>query len=163
MGTAYYWRGDNAKAVEAYERAIKLSPNRPDPYANLGDALTKLGKKDRATENYRHAIEQVEKLLAVKSNDPLNLASLALFQAKLGQRAAAEASIARAIGLSAQDGEVLYVRAVLFALGGNTAAACTAIDDALAHGKSAIEVRYADELRPLKGCPAYDRLVGPGK
>lgn len=163
MGTLYYWRGDNAKAVGAYERAIALAPNQPDLYANLGDALQKLGQTGRAADNYSRAVEEVRKLLAVKENDPLNLAALALYQAKLGQRAAASASISKAGGLSPQDGEVLYISAVVHALAGEVPAACGAIAEALAHGKSAEELRHADELNSLRGCPAYDRVMAPGK
>jgi serine/threonine-protein kinase len=163
MGTLHYWRGDNVKAAAAYRRAIQLDPNQPELYANLGDALQKLGQPDRAAEQYRRAIVEVRKALQVNANDPLNVAGLALYQAKLGMKDAAASSIELASTLSPQDGEVLYVRAVVHALAGNIAAACEATGAALAHGKSAEEVRLADELKSLKGCPAYDRLLAPGK
>ena len=163
MGTLHYWRGDNVKAAAAYRRAIELAPNQPELYANLGDALQKLGQPDRAAEQYRRAIVEVRKALQVNANDPLNVAGLALYQAKLGMRDAAASSIELASTLSPQDGEVLYVRAIVHALAGNTAAACEATGAALTHGKSAEEVRLADELKSLKGCPAYDRLLAPGK
>jgi tetratricopeptide (TPR) repeat protein len=158
MGTLYYWRGDNAKAAAAYQHAIDLSPNHPDLYANLGDAMQKLGQSGQAADNYRRAIVETRKALEVKPNDPLNLAALALYQAKLGKRNEAASSIELASTLSPQDGEVLYVRAVVHALAGDVTAACTAIGDALQQGKSPEEVWRADELKSLKGCPAYDRL-----
>jgi serine/threonine protein kinase/tetratricopeptide (TPR) repeat protein len=163
MGTLHYWRGDNKQAVDAYERAIALAPNQPELYANLGDALQRLGQSSRAAENYRRAIEQVQKLLAIRERDPLNLAALALYEAKLGRRAPAAASIRQAAALSPQDGEVLYVRAVVHALAGESRAACGALAEALVHGKSEVEVRHADELKVLKGCPAYESIIGPAK
>jgi eukaryotic-like serine/threonine-protein kinase len=163
IGTIHYWRGDNAKAIAAYERAIVLAPNRPDLYANLGDVLRKTGQSARAADNYRRAIVEARKALSVNANDPLSVAGLALYQAKLGLKDAAASSIELASTLSPQDGEVLYVRAVVHALAGNTSAACEATGAALAHGKSAEEVRRADELKSLKGCPAYDRLLAPAK
>jgi tetratricopeptide (TPR) repeat protein len=163
MGTAYYWSGDFAKAADVYERAIALAPHRPDLYANLGDAHQRLGRKDRALANYRRAIDEVQKLLAVKANDASNLASLALYQAKLGQQAAAAGAVAKAVALSPQDGDVLYVRAVVHALGRDNAAACAALESALANGASTEVIRHADELKPLKGCAAYDRVVDVGK
>jgi len=163
MGTIHYWRGDHLKAVAAYERAIALAPNQPDLYANLGDVLRKIGRGARAADQYRHAIGEARKLLAVKANDPLNVAALALYQAKLGLKDAAASSIGLASTLSPQDGEVLYVRAVVHALAGKTTFACEAVTEALARGKSAEEVRRADELKSLKGCPAYDGLLAPRK
>lgn len=161
MGTLHYWQGDNVKAAAAYQRAIDLAPNEPELYANMGDALQKLGQAERAAGQYRHAIVEIRKLLAVKPNDPLNVAALALYQAKLGLKDAASSSIELASTLSPQDGEVLYVGAVVHALAGDARAACDATAAALAHGKSAEEVRRADELKSLKGCPAYDRLPAP--
>ena len=163
MGTVHYWLGDYAKALDAYQRAIALAPNQPELYGNLGDVLHKLAQPARAAENYRRAIDEVQKLLAVNANDALNLASLALYRAKLGQRTEASASIDRATALSPDHGEVLYVRAAVHALAGDRGAACEAAAAALAHGKSAEEVRRADELKSLKGCPAYDRLFVTAK
>ena len=163
MGTLYYWRGEHGKTVEAFEQAIALAPNKPDLYANLGDALKKLGQSGRAADSYRRAIEQVRKLLTVNEHDPLNVAALALYQAKLGQGTMAEASITKAVGLSPKDGEVLYVRAVVYALAGDTSNACGAIAEALAHGKSAEEIRHADELTTVHGCAAYDRVIAAGR
>lgn len=163
LGTIHYWRGETAKAIAAYERAIALAPNQPDLYANLGDVLRKTGQSARAADNYRRAIVEARKALSVNANDPLSIAGLALYQAKLGQKDAAASSIELASTLSPEDGEVLYVRAVVHALAGNTAAACEATGAALTHGKSAEEVRRADELKSLKGCPAYDHLAASAK
>ena len=163
IGTIHYWRGDNARAIAAYERAIALAPNRADLYANLGDVLRKTGQGARAADNYRRAIVEARKELSVNANDALSVAGLALYQAKLGLKDAAASSIELASTLSPEDGEVLYVRAVVHALAGNTAAACEATGAALAHGKSAEEIRRADELKSLKGCPAYDHLAAPAK
>ena len=127
MGTLYYWRGEYARAVDAYERAIALAPKEPDLHCNLGDAYRRLGRNDRARASYRQALDEVQKLLAVTANDAPNLAALALYQAKLGQRAEAAGSIAKAVALSPKDGDVLYVRAVVHALGRENAAACTAL------------------------------------
>jgi serine/threonine-protein kinase len=159
MGTLYYWRGDYTKAVDAYEKAIALAPHQPEVHGNLGDALQRLGRSREAEASYQRALEGVRRLLAVKSNDPSNLAALGLYQAKLGQRAAAAASIAKAEAASPDDGDVLYVSALVHALAGERDAACTALTAALAKGASAEVVRRADELRPLRGCAAYKGVV----
>jgi len=136
-----------------------VAPQQPEVHANIGDALQRLGRNREAQASYQRALEGVQRQLAVKSNDPLNLAALGLYQAKLGQRAAAAASIGKAEAASPDDGDVLYVSALVHALAGRRDAACTALTAALAKGASAEVVRRADELRPLKGCAAYEGVV----
>ena len=159
VGTSYYWQKEYALAAKAYRRAIALAPNEPEPYANLGDALQRLGQRERAAENYRRAVQEVRKQLTVKEKDPQALASLALYQAKLGERTAASAAIEEASRLSPADGEVLYVRAIVHALAGDARGACKYTAAALTSGKSPEEIRQTDELKSMKGCGAYDQVV----
>ena len=160
MGTILYWEGDYARAAEAYQSAIALAPHNPELHANVGDAQQKLGLRDEALVSYRRAIDEMKAQLAVNDRDPTNLAVLGMYQAKVGDRPAAEASIGQALALSPDDGDVLYNRAIVHALAGETSQACAALERALARGASAELVRRADELKSLKGCTAYDRLSG---
>jgi serine/threonine-protein kinase len=163
MGTVLYWQGNYAEAAEAYERAIDLAPNEPDLHANLGDAQQKLGRRDEAVASYRRAIDEVSQLLEVNDRSAANLGILALYHAKTGNRAAAEATIQKALAISPQDGDVLYNRAIVHALAGNSVEACTALGQALARGVSAVIVRHTDELKTLAGCPAYDGIVSAAR
>jgi serine/threonine-protein kinase len=160
LGTVLFWQGEYAKAADAYQQAVNLAPNQPDLHANLGDALTKLGRQDAAVASYRRAIEEVKKLLAVNDKDALNLALLGMYQAKVGNRTAAEAAIRQAVTLSPEDGDVLFNRAIVHALGGQLNQACSVLDQALARGASAEIVRRTDELKTLNGCSAYDKVTG---
>ncbi len=160
IGTILYWQGDYAKAAEAYEHAIRLSPNQPRLHGNLGDALQELGRRDEALRSYRRAIEEVSRLLGVNEKDTANLALLALYRIKIGERAAAEEAIGRALAISPSDGAVLYHRAIVHALGGDASKACVALEQAVARGASAEIIRHADELKSLKGCATYDRISG---
>ena len=159
LGTVLFWQGEYSRAADAYQHAIGLSPNQPDLHGNLGDALTKLGRRDDAVNSYRRAIEEVTKLLAINDKNAPNLAVLAMYQAKIGNWAAAETAIQRALAVNAEDGDVLYNRAIVHALGGQLDQACSALDLALARGASEEIVRRAYELEALRGCPAYDRTV----
>lgn len=160
LGTVFYWQGDYAKAAEAYEHAIQLAPNEPELHANLGDAQRKLGRPEEAAASYRRAIGAMRALLAVNEADAVNLGVLATYHAKLGDRPAADAAIARAVALNGEDADIQYNRAIVSALAGDAAQACTALEQALAKGASSEIVRRSDELRSLKGCAAYDRLSG---
>jgi serine/threonine-protein kinase len=159
MGTLYYWRGDYAKAADAYQRAIQLVPNNPKYYVNLADAQIHLGRRPQAMGNYRHALQEANKLLAVNAQDTDILTSLALSQAKLGEVTAAQATVLKALTVNAQDGDLLFVRAQIEAIAGKNDAACDGVRDAFAHGKNAEDIRHADEFRGLKGCAAYDRVA----
>ena len=159
VGTVLFWRGNYTGAADAYTRAIALAPHQPDLHANLGDALLKLGRRKEALQSYRRAIAEVTALLGVNSKDAQNLAVLALYRAKAGDRAAAEDAIAKALAASPDDGDVLYNRAVVHALGGRTEDACAALGKAIERGASVQIIRYADELKTLKGCAMYDKIA----
>jgi eukaryotic-like serine/threonine-protein kinase len=163
MGTLYYWRTDYAKAADAYARAIQLSPGNPKGYGNLADTQLHLGRRQEAVASYRRAVDEARKLLAVNPRDTDILASLALYQAKLGDRAAAGDTARKALAINPQDGDLLFIRAQVHALAGEHDAACDGVREALAHGKNAEEIRRADELKGLKRCAAYDGLAAGDK
>ena len=81
-----------------------------------------------------------------------------MYQAKVGNRAAADAAIQKAVALNPEDGDVLYNRAIVHALGGQLDQACSVLTQALARGAPPEIVRQAYELKSLNGCPAYDKV-----
>ena len=159
IATIHFWEGDYAKAAEAYQQALDLAPSRPTFHMNLGDVLHKLGRRDAARASYERAVQLLRQQLAVNEDDGENLSLMAMCLAKLGDRPAADAAAARALKVNPKDGDVLYSAAVVDALAGRSAPACDRLTDALTQGASPEVVRHADELRALKGCPAYDRIV----
>ena len=68
--------------------------------------------------------------------------------------------MSRALALNPGHSDVLLNGAIVHALAGNLTDGCTLIERALASGASPEIVRRTDELRPLKGCAAYDRVSG---
>lgn len=159
IGTIHFWEGEYAAAAAAYRRAIALTPGSPGLHANLGDTLLKLGQRDEARASYEHAVREVRGLLAVNAKDAQNLARLALYLAKLGDRAAADDALASALAVNAADGLVMYHGALVDALASRHAAACDKVATAVSLGASTEIVRRADELRGLRGCEAYDRVM----
>ena len=158
IGVILHWQGDYAGAVSNYERAVALPPNEPQLFANLGDALVKLGQQERARASYRKAVDLATNLLTVNSEDAATLAGRATYHAKLGRHADAGADIEKALNLSKDDGQVLYSLAVVHALAGRPDRSCEALAQALAHGASKVEARNADEFQVLKDCAAYRSL-----
>ncbi len=77
--------GDTVGAIEAYETAVKLDPQRFDALSNLGAAYVQLGRYDEGIVQYRKALEVAPQLTAVR----LNLA-LALYKSARIPEAAGE-------------------------------------------------------------------------
>jgi eukaryotic-like serine/threonine-protein kinase len=159
IGTIHFWEGEYAKAAEAYRRAIVLAPTVPLYHGNLGDSLLKLGRRANARASYATAVREVRGQLAVHEKDAQNVARLGLYLAKLEDRAAADEAITSALALNADDPKVMYTAALVDALAGRQADACERLGKAVALGKSREVVRRADELRPIRGCETYDRIV----
>jgi Tfp pilus assembly protein PilF len=57
MGSAYNDKGDKDKAIECYEKAIEIKPDKHEAFNNMGLAYSNKGDKDKAIECYQKAIE----------------------------------------------------------------------------------------------------------
>ncbi len=58
LGLAYFRLGDNVRATKSFEKALILEPRRSSgPYTQLGHLYLAQGKKDRAVEAFKKAIE----------------------------------------------------------------------------------------------------------
>jgi len=57
LGAAYRDLGDDAKARESYDQALRLNPNQFNAYLGLGRLLERQGKLDEAIANYSRSIE----------------------------------------------------------------------------------------------------------
>jgi tetratricopeptide (TPR) repeat protein len=59
--------GDNARAIEDYDRAIKLAPDYASAYQNRGAAHEALGNREAAIRDYRAALRLDPKLEEVRA------------------------------------------------------------------------------------------------
>jgi serine/threonine protein kinase/tetratricopeptide (TPR) repeat protein len=159
LGTIYYGEGRLDEAAEAYREAIKLRPNRALYHRNLGDVYQKQGRSPDAVVEYREAARLTEDALKVNPNDARTIAQLALYEAKIGQRAEAEVLIARALAMNPADGELWFRRAAIFALRGNPKSALDALAEAVAKGFARDLIREDDDLASLRSMPAFQSLV----
>jgi Flp pilus assembly protein TadD len=99
----------------------------------------------------------------VNPRDARALALQALCEVKLGLSAEAGRDIENAIKLAPTDKEVLYKKAVIRTLTGDSAGALQSLADALAHGYSATLVQSDRDLRTLRSTPEFKRLVGTSR
>ena len=56
LGTAYRDLGEDAKARDSYDEALRLNPNQFNAYLGLGRLLEKQGKLEDAISNYRRSV-----------------------------------------------------------------------------------------------------------
>src|SRR4029453_12991658 len=136
MGTIHYGHGDFRKAVKAYRQAIALRPNSATTHRNLGDSLSRLGRKAEALAAYRKAVELSEADLMVNPTNPRLAATLAVYLQKAGDVQRAESRIQDALSKAPKDIEVLYGAAVIRALNGRREEAMALLERAVAGGYS---------------------------
>jgi tetratricopeptide (TPR) repeat protein len=58
LGATQLLNGDFLAAVETLEQAIRLNPDLEQNQLNLGLAMEKLGKPDKAIKHYQKCLEQ---------------------------------------------------------------------------------------------------------
>jgi tetratricopeptide (TPR) repeat protein len=69
-----YWQGQYQQSVSLYEQAIKLMPETPDGYGELGNVHYAQGEWDKAGESlYQAAIRLLDKGRTDKANNLLSI------------------------------------------------------------------------------------------
>ena len=159
MGTIYYGQGEFAKAANAYEAALLIRPLGAVTHRNLGDAYTRLGRKDDALRAYRNAVTRAEAEVAVSPSDARALARLAVYQAKAGDDASARKSLAAAETLAAADGQVQLRAGVVHALAGRNEQALDALQRAIANGIPPRSIETEEDFERLRSLPRYAVMV----
>jgi serine/threonine protein kinase/Flp pilus assembly protein TadD len=142
-------------ALTDYGRAARLDPRDHLIQRNIGDCYTMLGNAAKAKESYGQAAHLLSALLETNPQDGFGWANLAFYHAKVGDRAGAEADMAKAKALAANDvaSRFMIVQA-LEVLGRKTEALkilLECMDDKL----SPAEVDLALDLKDLRNAPAY--------
>lgn len=57
MGSSYLESGDHARAIDCYQRALEIKPDKHEAYYNMGYAYNKLGDHAKAIDSYQRAVE----------------------------------------------------------------------------------------------------------
>ena len=160
MGALYHERGDYAKAVEAYRRALEQRPNAAATHRNLGDSLSRLGRATEAQAAFRRASELAEAARVVNPADVQNLASLAVYLQKVGDGDTARIRLEDALRRAPADPQVWHRAALVHAMAGRTDDALDALGRALELGYSRTDAAKADEFASLRDLTRFKALVG---
>ncbi len=160
LGTLYFFLGRYADAVPVMEKAAQLAPTQFLPWGNLADAYRWApGMTGKAAPAYQKAIELAEKQLEVNPNDFQIRASIAVYQAKLGNKNPALSQINRALKQASGNVNVLFKSAIVYELCGDRTLALRQHDSAIKGGYSVQEVEGEPEFARLRMDPFYSRLL----
>ncbi len=160
LGTIYYFLDRCAEAVPLMERASELAPKSEQMWGNLGDAYACAGgPQDAATSAYRRAVQLGLQRLDVNPNDGETLSVVALYQAKLGDKAKALANIRKARRIAPASRKVMWESALVYELAGDRNEALTALTGAIHGGQPLDEVRGEPALAKLRADPRYQKLM----
>lgn len=162
LGGIYYWSGDYLQASAQFENAIKMAPENSRFWGDLADSYRWVPRlSPKAPDTYRHAIDLIQREIAVNPLDAQLRSRLATSWAALGRRQEAILEIQEAIRLAPHDGLVLYHSALVYEQAGERYRALLALRAALRAGFPADKARRALPLETLREDPRYRRIVDP--
>jgi serine/threonine protein kinase/tetratricopeptide (TPR) repeat protein len=159
LAYSYYETGRYDDALNAYQESIKRDARRPAAHRNIGDVYARLGRSAEARQSYEAAIEVANALLKVNASDAATIALVALCEAKLGRRLAAERHAAEALSLTPKDMEVTVRNAEVYAILRQPSRAIGHLRTAIGLGYERHTLNSNDELRTLANEPAFKELI----
>jgi tetratricopeptide (TPR) repeat protein/TolB-like protein len=159
LGTALYSEGRLDEAVHAFGEAVRLEPRSPANHRNLGDAYQRLGRTEEARRSWSEAVRLCREALRVDPRSAETLGQLAVYEAKLGQYASAEAHARRALELAPGDPDAHFRAAVVHALGGKADPAVAALAQAFERGYSRSVAVEEEDLASLRRRSDFQSLV----
>ncbi len=159
MGGLLHERGDFAKAVDAFMRALEQRQNSAATHRNLGDSLLRLGRVVEAKAAFRKAADLAEAARVVNPTDVQNLASLAVYLEKAGDDERARQWLDEAARRAPADPQVWHRAALVHALAGRPDEALEALGRAVSLGYSRADAAKADEFTRLREMPRFKALV----
>jgi len=162
LGTACFHMGRYDEAIAAYKTAIDLKPRDDLYHRNLGDAYLRVGREQDAKDQFSIASDLLREHLTINPANAELLGLLAVCQAKLGQAQDALSSIDKATTLEPRNTTLMYYRAVVHSLIGDTEKGLEHLEQALAHGYSRPEAERDPDLEALRTSAQYNAILSTG-
>jgi len=159
LSAVYFFLKQYNDAVEMAKKAVELGPNQQLAMGNLADAYRAAGQKDQANATYDQAIALAFKDLSVNPQNTDPMASLAMYYAKKGQPDRGMEFIARARKISHNDGQLIYVQALVENLANKPTDALRDLEQALSKGYPAKAVDTDPDLASLKSQPEFAAMI----
>jgi serine/threonine protein kinase/tetratricopeptide (TPR) repeat protein len=159
----YFLAGRDKQALQTSLEAVKRDPTRASLQRDLGDYYSKLGRTREAHGAYQRAIELAQQSYAVNSRDAAAVMIMALSEAHIGDRVAAERHVAEALTLAPDDRDTQMRSAKVYIVLGNATAALEHLQVAIERGYSPQLARDDPELTALKSSPGFENAVTAGQ
>ena len=151
LGLVYFYLRRFGDAARAQEQALKLDDHDYLMWGNLAESYYwSPGEREKAAAAYRRALVLAEERLKINPREAAALGQVALCNAMLGNAAAAEQSLQRALDLAPADPDLQLKGAMIESKFGHPDRATVFLEKALATGASPGVVRNT---------PNFDELV----
>ena len=158
LGTTLYFGGKYAQAADAYRKAIDFAPLDPTLWGNLGDAYQMERDKTKAKIAWKKAAELTVDLLAVNPGGAEQLLNVALYNAKLGERAASVQYLEKIDKSHSLTVEQLFTETTIYELVGYRDMALRLLKQCVRLGYSGADILHAPELAELRKDPRFKEL-----
>lgn len=164
LGEILFARGDYVGAATAFEGAVSEEAGNVADYlawARLAEALSWIPGRTEATRNaYTKALDLLKTKLGESPQNAQNadfVSRLGLYAAKLGDQAAVQSYVQKALSLAPENPEILYRAGVCFEMLGQRDAAISAINKARQLGFAMKIIESDPELLSLRRDAKYLR------
>lgn len=137
LGIAHSQSGQHAKAMDAYQQALRINPKHANAWNNLGNAYSQSGQTAKAMEAYQQALRINPEYAEAWNN-------LGIAYGKSGQPAKAMEAYQQALRINPRHAKAWYNLGITYGKSGQHAKAMEAYQQALR-----INPEYADAWRSL--------------
>ncbi|MGA9471734.1 MAG: tetratricopeptide repeat protein [Terriglobales bacterium] len=158
LGTANFFIKHYDEAVRMYEKAVQINARQDEElWGNLGDAYRWTGQAEKSRAAYKRAIVLVK--LGSNAQTASTLGDLALYYAKMGDRKQSEQYIRDARKRDPRDVSLIYLEALVKAVGATPEEALKPLALAFEKGYPAQEAWNDPELKKLQALPRFAELI----
>lgn len=147
------------ESLRAAVQATTLGPQDSTAWLKLADIYARMKRDKEASEGYKRALASVRDDLEVDANDGSSWMLLALFQCKIGDRAAAKLSLQKAEDKNTIDIYSLMNKVRILKLLGRKEEALAALDICINMGATATQIRATKDLEDLDHDLHYSSLI----
>jgi tetratricopeptide (TPR) repeat protein len=158
-GTTEFFLGRYAEASRDFEKAVALTPQRYEGWADLADASHWSGAEARAKDACARAVQLAHSEMQINPRNPTAPARIAVCLARAGDAAGAREKIGQALALTRKDPRVLYDAALVASLGGKRQESLDWIARAVEVGCGIEQVRREPQFADLRDDPKFEQAL----
>ncbi len=160
LGTLFYYQHRFAEAMEMDQKAIEAAPSDHRNWGKLAATQRYIpGQEAASQQSYRHAIELVEKQLAINPDEPEDLYHLSAYRVNTGDLAGARDAMERSLSLAPENPSAHYFAAILEMNSGNDEVAMAELEKATSLGYSYKLLQADPEFETLQAHAEFTALL----